>query len=61
MKHKPTIRKRTDLVIYFVLLSGQAVQELPVGVRTAFLAELLCDLVALERLQPLGLLCLLAH
>ena len=61
MKHKPTIRKRTDLVIYFVFLSGQAVQELPVGVSAALLAECLRDLVASEVFVPLSCFVLLTH
>ena len=50
-----------NLVINFVLFSGETVQELPVGVGASLATQCLGNLVPFESLEPFFLLCFLTH
>jgi len=60
---KPTAANITKphLVVDLIRLARQAVEELPIRVGPTSLAQVLGDLVALERLETLCLFCLLSH
>jgi hypothetical protein len=55
------IFKRTYLIIDLVLLSGEAMDELPVGMGASLATECFCYLVAGEVANALFILCLLSH